>query len=116
MKSRSIGSDSHYVTRWHGFRSRETAIRFRIGDFELRIFGQRTGLTRKAGTGETAHKLARIFYTVLRYGVAYQKRSEEEFVVDHQKRMEKALHRRAKELGYELRKVERPAEAEPQPA
>ena len=64
----------------------------------------------------TAHKLARIFYTVLRYGVAYQKRSEEEFVVDHQKRMEKNLHRRAKELGYELRKVERPAEAEPQPA
>ena len=62
----------------------------------------------------TAHKLARIFYTVLRYGVAYQKRSEEEFVVDHQKRMEKSLHRRAKELGYELRKVERPAEAEPQ--
>ena len=61
-----------------------------------------------------AHKLARIFYTVLRYGVAYQKRSEEEFVVDHQKRMEKSLHRRAKELGYELRKVERPAEAEPQ--
>jgi len=62
----------------------------------------------------TAHKLARIFYTVLRYGVAYQKRSEEEFVVDHQKRMEKALHRRAKEMGYELRKVETPASAEPQ--
>jgi len=36
----------------------------------------------------------------LRYRVAYQKRSEEEFVVDHQKRMEKNLHRRAKELGY----------------
>ena len=51
---------------------------------------------------------------MLRYGVAYQKRSEEEFAVDHQKRMEKSLHRRAKELGYELRKVERPAEAEPQ--
>ena len=64
----------------------------------------------------TAHKLARIFYTVLRYGVAYHKRSEEVFVVDHQKRMEKSLHRRAKELGYELRKVETPTEAEPQPA
>ena len=61
----------------------------------------------------TAHKLARIFYTVLRYGVAYQKRSEEEFVVD-QKRMEKSLHRRAKELGYELTKVETPTVAEPQ--
>ena len=61
----------------------------------------------------TAHKLARIFDTVLRYGVAYQKRSEEEFVVDHQIRMEKSLHRRAKELGYELTKVETPTEAEP---
>jgi len=48
--------------------------------------------------------------------VAYQKRSEEEFVVDHRQRMEKSLHRRAKELGFELRKVELPAEAEPQPA
>ena len=61
-----------------------------------------------------AHKLARIVYNMMRYGVAYQKRSEEEFVVDHQKRMEKALHRRAKEMGYELRKVETPASAEPQ--
>jgi len=50
----------------------------------------------------------------LLYGAAYQKRSEEEFVVDHRQRMEKSLYRRAKELGYELRKVERPAEAEPQ--
>ena len=58
-----------------------------------------------------AHKLARIFYTVLRYGVEYQKRSEEEFVDEHQKRMEKNLHRRAKELGYELRKIEKPKEA-----
>jgi len=28
--------------------------------------------------------------------------------------LEKQLHRRAKELGFELRKVETPAEAEPQ--
>jgi len=41
---------------------------------------------------------------------AYQKRIEEEFVVDHQKRMEKNLHRRAKELGYELKKIEMPAD------
>ncbi len=73
-----------------------------------------SGLGAPKAITATAHKLARIFYTVMRYGVAYQKRSEEEFTVDHQKRMEKALHRRAKELGYELRKVETPAEAEPQ--
>ena len=59
----------------------------------------------------TAHKLARIFYTVMRYGVAYQKRSEEEFTADHRQRMEKNLHRRAKELGYEVKKIEVPTEA-----
>jgi transposase len=63
----------------------------------------------------TAHKLARIFYTVMRYGLGYQKRSEEEFVIEHRKRMEKNLQRRAKELGYELRKIETLA-GEPQPA
>jgi transposase len=61
----------------------------------------------------TAHKLARIFYTVMRYGVAYQKRSEAEFVHEHQQRMERNLHRRAKELGYELKKIEPQAAARP---
>ena len=32
--------------------------------------------------------------------------SEAEFDSDHRKRMEKNLHRRAKELGYELQKIE----------
>jgi transposase len=77
---------------------------------------QRSRLGAPKAITATAHKLARIFYTVMRYGVEYQKRSEEEFVIEHRKRMEKNLHRRAKELGYELRKIETPAEAEPQPA
>jgi len=51
----------------------------------------------------TAHKLARIFDTVMRYGVEYQKRSEADFGTEHRKPMEKSLHRRAKEFGYELR-------------
>ena len=59
-----------------------------------------------------AHKLARIFYTVKRYGVAYQKRSEEEFANEHRKRQEQNLHRRAQELGYELVKIEVPVEVE----
>ena len=54
-------------------------------------------------------KLPRILYTVMRYGVAYQKRSEEEFTSEHRERQEKNLHRRAKELGYELKKIEIPA-------
>ena len=62
----------------------------------------------------TAHKLARIFYTVMRYGVAYQKRSGEEFVIEHRKRLEKNLHRRAKELGYEIRKIGQTEEVQPE--
>jgi transposase len=67
---------------------------------------QRSRLGAPKAITATAHKLARIFYTVMRYGVEYQKRSEEEFEIEHRKRMEKNLHRRAKELGYELRKIE----------
>ena len=74
---------------------------------------QRSRLGAPKAITATAHKLARIFYTVMRYGVEYQKRSEEEFVIEHRKRMEKNLHRRAKELGYELRKVETPASEQP---
>ena len=45
------------------------------------------------------------------HGVAYQKKSEEEFVNDHQKRMEQNLHRRAKEMGYEWKRIEAPKDA-----
>ena len=69
---------------------------------------QRSRLGAPKAITATAHKLARIFYAVMRYGVAYRKRSEEEFAVDHHKRMEKNLQRRAKELGYELRKIGQP--------
>jgi hypothetical protein len=41
---------------------------------------------------------------------------EAEFVIEHRKRMEKNSRRREKEPGYEFRKIETPAEAEPQPA
>jgi transposase len=52
-----------------------------------------------------AHKLARIFDTVLRYGVEYPKRSEAEYVAEHRERQERNLQKRARELGYELRKI-----------
>ena len=76
---------------------------------------QRSRLGAPKAITATAHKLARIFYTVMRYGVEYQKRSEEEFVIEHHKRMEKSLHRRARELGYELKKIETPAPEQEQP-
>ena len=37
---------------------------------------QRSRLGAPKAITATAHKLARIFYTVMRYGVAYQKQSE----------------------------------------
>ena len=74
---------------------------------------QRSRLGAPKAITATAHKLARIVYTVMRYGVAYQKRSEEAFTTEHRERQEKNRHRRAKELGYELRKIETPAEGSP---
>ena len=69
---------------------------------------QRSRLGTPKAITATAHKLARILYNLTRYGVAYQKRSEEEFANEHQKRMGQNLHRRAKELGYEWKKIEAP--------
>jgi len=46
---------------------------------------------------------------MLRYGVAYMKNEEEAYAAQVRERLEKQLHRRAKELGYEL--VKKPAEA-----
>lgn len=46
-------------------------------------------------------------------GVPYVKKTEDEFAAQVRGRVERAFHRRAKELGYEVRKVESPAPAEP---
>jgi len=56
----------------------------------------------------TARKLTQIFYTMMRYGVTYQKQSEAEFVQHNRQRLEKSLRRRAKKLGFELKKVDPP--------
>ena len=73
------------------------------------LLPQRSRLGAPKAITATAHKLARILYTVMRYGVAYQKRSDEAFTTEHRERQEKNLHRRAKEMGYELKKIEIPA-------
>ena len=49
-----------------------------------------------------AHKLARIVYNMMRHGAEYAKRSEAEFAAEQRTRLEKSLHRRARELGFEL--------------
>jgi transposase len=58
-----------------------------------------------------AHKLARMFYTILRYGVDYQTRDAAAYAAEVRARQERSLHRRAKELGYEVRKIAPPADA-----
>ncbi len=78
-----------------------------LGSFYRRIRGRAGG---KIAITATAHKLARIVYGVLRYGWAYVKRSEEEFVDEHRRHQEANFRRRARELGYEVRKIEGPSE------
>ena len=54
-----------------------------------------------------AHKLARIVYHLMRYGEIY-KQTEKQYAPEVRERQEKQLARRAKELGFELKKAEPP--------
>jgi hypothetical protein len=71
---------------------------------------QRSRLGTPKAVTATAHKLARIVYHLVRYGAAYVRKTEDEFAAQVRGRVERAFHRRARELGYEVRKVEPPAE------
>lgn len=72
---------------------------------------QRSRLGAPKAITATAHKLARIIYNLLRYGVAYMQQTEELYAEQVRQRLEKQLRRRAKELGYELQKIEAPEPA-----
>nr|WP_261341139.1 transposase [Fimbriiglobus ruber] len=74
---------------------------------------QRARLGAPKAITATAHKLARIAYNLMRYGLAYAQKEEAEYADQVRQRLEKQLHRRAKELGYEVRKI---APAGPTPA
>ena len=50
---------------------------------------------------------------MMRFGVAYAKKEEAQYADEVRGRTERAFHRRAKELGYEVRKAEAPAAEEP---
>jgi hypothetical protein len=54
----------------------------------------------------TPHKLARILYNLMRHGIAYMKKEELAYAEQVRERLEKQLHRRARELGYELKKIQ----------
>ncbi len=59
-----------------------------------------------------AHKLARIVYNLMRYGLAYVQQTEAVYAEQVRERQERQLQRRARELGYEVKKVEAVAAAE----
>ena len=66
---------------------------------------QRARLGAPKAITATAHKLARILYDLMRYGIAYMKNEEAAYAEQVRERLEKQLHRRAKELGYELKRI-----------
>lgn len=72
---------------------------------------QRSRLGAPKAITATAHKLARIVYNLMRFGLAYSKQEESLYADQVRARLEKQLHRRAKELGYAVVKIEAPAEA-----
>lgn len=67
---------------------------------------QRARLGAPKAITATAHKLARIVYNLMRFGVAYVQRDEAAYAAEVRARMEKQLKRRAKELGYAVTKIE----------
>ena len=73
---------------------------------------QRSRLGAPKAITATAHKLARVVYHLVRFGAAYVKQTEDAFADQVRARADRAFRRRAKELGYEVTKVE-PAGAAP---
>src|SRR4029078_333590 len=63
---------------------------------------QRSRLGAPKAITATAHKLARIIYNVMRYGLAYVKQGEAAYAAQVRERLEKHLRRRAKVLGFEV--------------
>ena len=49
----------------------------------------------------------------MRYGVDYVKKTEQEYAEQQRDRQEKNLHRRAREMGYKLEKINPPPANEP---
>ena len=69
---------------------------------------QRARLGAPKAITATAHQLARIIYNLMRYGVEYMKKEEAAYAEEVRGRQEKSFHRKARELGYEVKKIEPP--------
>jgi transposase len=66
---------------------------------------QRARLGAPKAITATAHKLARILYNLMRHGIAYMKKEEAAYAEQVRDRLEKQLRRRARELGYALKRI-----------
>jgi transposase len=66
---------------------------------------QRSRLGSPKAVTATAHKLARVVYALMRHGVGYVKQTEQVYAEQTRQKLEKQFHRRAKELGFEVRKI-----------
>jgi hypothetical protein len=75
---------------------------------------QRSRLGAPKAVTATAHKLARITYNLMRYGAAYMRREEAAYAEQVRERQERQLLRRAKELGFEVKRITPPG-GEPSP-
>jgi transposase len=73
-----------------------------LGAFYRRIKGR---LSAAQAVAATAHKLARLLYSALKYGMPYVQKTQEEYEAISKARMIKGLARRARQLGFELRAV-----------
>ena len=67
----------------------------------------------RLGAAQSDHgvctQLAHILYNLMRHGVAYMRQEEAAYAEQVRAHLEKQLQRRAKELGFEVKKIE-PAE------
>jgi transposase len=77
---------------------------------------QRARLGAPKAITATAHKLARIVYNLLKYGVAYLQKTEEEYVAQVRARRLRSLQRQARELGYKLQDMAEVSNETPPPA
>ncbi len=75
-----------------------------LGGFLRRMKGR---LGAQAALTATAHKLARIVYLALKYGMTYVCQSQEEYEAQMKEKQLKALRRKARLLGLEV--VEKPS-------
>jgi hypothetical protein len=88
---------------------RQAAVSVQRSDTELGAYYRRMKARKGPASAATAtaHKLARIYYSLVKGGRAYEERGAEAYEARERERVVASLRKRAEGLGYEL--VERAA-------